>query len=64
MTPVYEMLNFYQEQDPAKRQPINLKKLALDNQELHIKYDTIYYGLVSHNSLSKEKAQGLLSDVS
>ena len=40
-----------------------MKPLLLDNMQLHILYDTVYYGIVTLDSFGEDKAQRLLGDV-
>jgi len=48
MADVYEILNTYQDiSDIEARPSTQVKQLALENQELHFMYDTIYYGLIT-----------------
>lgn len=64
MADVYEILNTYQDiSDIEARPSTQVKQLALENQELHFMYDTIYYGLITQDSYPHDKAQRLLNDV-
>lgn len=57
------MLELYQGMSNGERPEHQVKDLQFNNMKLHLHYDTIYYGLVSNDQFTEEKAQGLLVDV-